>query len=131
MVVGPAGAGKTQLIECLAAALTELGTKHVTWRMNPKAITVPQMFGRLDAATGGWWWGLMGAEGGGEADLVEGGLVGAGGLEALSGRYRRRELARRLVAAATLPATLFSFWSSKAPTSPLTSCLHGLLLESV
>jgi hypothetical protein len=53
MVVGPAGSGKTQLIECLAAALTELGTRHAIWRMNPKAITVPQIFGRLDAATGG------------------------------------------------------------------------------
>jgi dynein heavy chain len=52
MVVGPAGAGKSQLVECLAAALSELGTRHVVWRMNPKAITVPQMFGRLDAATG-------------------------------------------------------------------------------
>lgn len=42
------------MLECLAAALTELGTKHVIWRMNPKAITAPQMFGRMDAATGDW-----------------------------------------------------------------------------
>lgn len=54
MVVGPAGSGKSTVIDCLAAALTELGTKHVVWRMNPKAITAPQMFGRMDAATGGW-----------------------------------------------------------------------------
>lgn len=46
MVVGPAGGGKSSILECLAAALTELGTKHVIWRMNPKAITAPQMFGR-------------------------------------------------------------------------------------
>lgn len=54
MVVGPAGSGKSSIIDCLAAALTELGTKHAVWRMNPKAITAPQMFGRMDAATGGW-----------------------------------------------------------------------------
>lgn len=36
MLVGPAGSGKTAICECLAAALTELGTKHVCWRMNPK-----------------------------------------------------------------------------------------------
>ncbi len=57
-MVGPAGSGKTTMCECLTAALTDLGTKHVLWRMNPKAITAPQMFGRMDAVTGvcvfGW-----------------------------------------------------------------------------
>lgn len=52
MLVGPAGSGKTTMCECLAAALTELGTRHALWRMNPKAITAPQMFGRMDSATG-------------------------------------------------------------------------------
>ena len=36
MLVGPSGSGKTTIMECLAAALTELGTKTVLWRMNPK-----------------------------------------------------------------------------------------------
>lgn len=36
-------AGKSAIVECLAAALTELGTKHAIWRMNPKAITAPQV----------------------------------------------------------------------------------------
>lgn len=43
MLVGPAGSGKSMIAECLADALTELGTKHVIWRMNPKAITAPQV----------------------------------------------------------------------------------------
>ena len=36
MLVGPTGGGKSAIEECLAGALTELGTKHVIWRINPK-----------------------------------------------------------------------------------------------
>ena len=36
MLVGPSGAGKTAIMECLAAALSEMGQKTVIWRMNPK-----------------------------------------------------------------------------------------------
>jgi dynein heavy chain, axonemal len=59
MLVGPSGGGKSAIEECLAGALTELGTKHVIWRMNPKAITAPQMFGRMDPSTGDWTDGIF------------------------------------------------------------------------
>jgi hypothetical protein len=57
--VGPSGSGKSAIMECLAGALTEMGTKHVIWRMNPKAITAPQMFGRMDPTTGDWTDGVF------------------------------------------------------------------------
>jgi dynein heavy chain len=59
MVVGPPGSGKSSAVDCLAAALSELGQKTVVWRMNPKSITAPQMFGRMDAATGDWTDGVF------------------------------------------------------------------------
>eukprot|EP00798_Chlamydomonas_sp_ICE-L_P031303 gene31303-6451_t len=59
MLVGPTGGGKSAIEECLTGALTELGTKHVIWRMNPKAITAPQMFGRMDPSTGDWTDGIF------------------------------------------------------------------------
>lgn len=61
MLVGPSGSGKTAVVECLAAALTSLGRKTVVWRLNPKALTAPQMFGRMDAATGDWTDGVFAA----------------------------------------------------------------------
>ena len=36
MLVGPPGTGKSTMMDCLAAALTEMGQKTVIWRMNPK-----------------------------------------------------------------------------------------------
>jgi dynein heavy chain len=59
MLSGPAGGDKTRIQEMLAKALSDVFVKHTAWKMNPKAITAPQMFGKLDGLTGDWTDGIF------------------------------------------------------------------------
>ena len=69
MLVGPSGTGKSRIVEVLhktleACAISDteppmVGQSHKEMRMNPKAITAPQMFGFLDIISNEWTEGIF------------------------------------------------------------------------
>lgn len=59
MVVGGTCGGKSVVIDVLAKAQNRLGTLTRIYTMNPKACTVPELYGVLDPTTRDWKWGLF------------------------------------------------------------------------
>ncbi len=59
MVVGPSGGGKTVVIETLARAQSKLGVATKLYTLNPKAVSVAELYGVLDPVTRDWTDGLL------------------------------------------------------------------------
>ena len=59
MVVGQTGGGKTVILNTLSRAQTKLGKKTTLFTINPKAITVAELYGVLDPDTRDWTDGLL------------------------------------------------------------------------
>eukprot|EP01135_Chromosphaera_perkinsii_P002697 Nk52_evm65s226 gene=Nk52_evmTU65s226 len=59
MVVGPTGGGKSVVIAAMSQAQTKLGLPTKIYTMNPKALTVVELYGVLDPQTRDWTDGLL------------------------------------------------------------------------
>ncbi|KAJ3359470.1 Dynein heavy chain 10, axonemal, partial [Kappamyces sp. JEL0680] len=59
MVVGPAGGGKSVVIDALAKAQTKLGIATKLYVLNAKAVSVAELYGVLDPVTRDWTDGLL------------------------------------------------------------------------
>ena len=60
MVVGPTGAGKSVVMSALAAALkADTGHPTVIYTINPKMITLHELYGVLDPDSRDWTDGLL------------------------------------------------------------------------
>jgi dynein heavy chain len=59
MVVGQTGGGKSVILNTLAQAQTVMGRRTMLHVLNPKAITVAELYGVLDKDTRDWTDGLL------------------------------------------------------------------------
>jgi dynein heavy chain len=59
MVVGQTGGGKSVILNTLARAQTSMGCRTTLHTLNPKAITVAELYGVLDKDTRDWTDGLL------------------------------------------------------------------------
>ncbi|XP_019604311.2 dynein axonemal heavy chain 10 [Rhinolophus sinicus] len=59
MVVGPTGGGKSVVINALCQAQTKLGLMTKLYILNPKAVSVIELYGVLDPATRDWTDGVL------------------------------------------------------------------------
>jgi dynein heavy chain len=59
MVVGQTGGGKSVILSTLARAQTAMGRRTALHVLNPKAITVAELYGVLDKDTRDWTDGLL------------------------------------------------------------------------
>ncbi|CAF1082209.1 unnamed protein product [Didymodactylos carnosus] len=59
MIVGPTSGGKTVILNTMADAQTKLGNKTLLYVLNPKAMTVIELYGFLDPLTREWTDGVL------------------------------------------------------------------------
>ena len=59
MVVGQTGGGKSTIIAALSRAQTALGTPTKLFTINPKAVSISELYGELDPETRDWTDGLL------------------------------------------------------------------------
>ncbi|KAI9188096.1 hypothetical protein H9P43_002487 [Blastocladiella emersonii ATCC 22665] len=59
MIVGPSGGGKSVVLDVLARAQTKLGVHTKFYTLNPKAVTVNELYGILNPETRDWTDGLL------------------------------------------------------------------------
>ncbi|UJR10037.1 hypothetical protein I4U23_014260 [Adineta vaga] len=59
MLVGPTSGGKTVILNILAEAQTQMGIKTSLYTLNPKAVSVIELYGMLDPLTREWTDGIV------------------------------------------------------------------------